>query len=93
MKNKKGVIKLQSPFEKIKQNTKDPIERLYRAVIMQMIIDASNKSDKKDLVKNEQEAKEWLFKDNKNFDWACTNANIDKSLVRKIAKQIIDRDF
>lgn len=93
MKNKKGVIKLQSPFEKIKQNTKDPIERLYRAVIMQMIIDSSNKSDKKELVKNEESAKNWLFKDNENFEWTCANANIEKRLVRKIAKQIIDRDY
>lgn len=93
MKNKKGAIKLQSPFEKIKQNTKEPVERLYRAVIMQMIIDASNQSDKRELVKNEKEAKDWIFEENEFFDWACSSAGIEKSLVRKIAKQIIDRDF
>jgi len=93
MKNKKGVIKIQAPFEKIKENTRDPIERLYRAIIMQMIIDASNKSLKKELIKNEKTAKRWLFQKNEYFDWACDNAKLNKNYVRKIAKKIINRDF
>lgn len=94
MKNKQGVVKLQAPFEKIKQNTKDPIERLYRAVIMQMIIDSSNNnSNSKMLMQRERDAKTWLFKDNSNMDFACKMANIDKNLVRQIAKKMIDRDF
>lgn len=93
MKKVEGVIKLQAPFEKIKEHTNDPVERLYRAVIMQMIIDASNKSQKKDLIRNEEDAKKWLFEENEYFDWACVNANLNKDYVRKIAKKIIDRDF
>jgi hypothetical protein len=34
MKNKKRVLKLQSPFENIKKYGEDPISNLYRAVIM-----------------------------------------------------------
>lgn len=93
MKKIEGVIRLQAPFEKIKANTDDPIERLYRAVIMQMIIDASNKSDKQELVKNERDAKKWLFEENENFDFVCFSAKMDKNIVRQIAKRIIKRDF
>lgn len=92
MKNNKGVVRLQAPFEKIKQNTKDPVERLYRAVIMQMIIDASNNSDSKMLIQREKDAKKWLFDDNSNMDWSCKMANIDKNLVRQIARKIIDKN-
>ncbi|MGV2432288.1 MAG UNVERIFIED_CONTAM: hypothetical protein LVQ98_02675 [Rickettsiaceae bacterium] len=90
MKNKKRVLKIQSPFENIKKYGEDPISNLYRAVIMQMIIDASNISKNKELMKLQKIAHEWLFEDNEDFDLVCIHAKLSKDRVRKSARQLIE---
>jgi hypothetical protein len=62
MSNNKHVLKLQSPFEKIKKSNTHGEIALFRAVITQMIIDSTNISDKIESKKLAQNAREWLFK-------------------------------
>ena len=88
--NKKRVIKLQCPFERIKKyNSKGEVS-LYKAVIMQMIIDASNISSDTKAVKQEKQAKEWLFTSNEDFHFICNKAAMEPKTVINFARKLID---
>ena len=89
MANFQKLLKLQSPFEKIKQYSSNPVVNLYRAVIMQMIIDASNISKDRGLVKNALAANEFLFGKGEEFSNICDNAELSKSEVVKAARGLI----
>ena len=90
MRNKSKVIKLQSPFERIKKYSTCPEVNLYRAVIMQLVIDATNISKESSNVKNEQHAKELLFEESEDFAILCDNADLNKKEVRELAKKLIN---
>ncbi|MGC0371477.1 MAG: hypothetical protein DGJ47_000166 [Rickettsiaceae bacterium] len=86
---KKGVIKLQAPFEKIRNLNCSPEVKLYKAIILQAIIDASNNSDNMVAVKIESSAREWLFNDSKWLNDVCDKAKLEVCYVRKTAKGMI----
>ena len=86
----KGVIKFQAPFEKIKELNCIKEVKLYKSIILQAIIDASNNSDNEAAVKLENNAKEWLFTDSEWLTNVCNKANLEVSFVRKIAQRIIN---
>jgi hypothetical protein len=87
--NKKKVIKIQCPFERIKKYNANPEAGLYKAVIMQMIIDASNSSNDPKACRNEKRAKAWLFAGGDDFDSICVMAGIKPNIVQIFAKTLI----
>lgn len=89
MTNNKKVIKIQCPFERIKKYNSNPEAGLYKAVIMQMIIDASNNSADPKACRNEKRAKAWLFNGGEDFQIVCRMANIEPNVVIRFAKTLI----
>ncbi len=84
-----SVIKLQSPFEKIKLFNVCSEVALRRAIIIQAIIDASNVAKSREAIKATIDAKKWIFEENKEFNSTCEEANLEPCSVRKIAKEVI----
>ena len=89
MMNKTKVIKIQCPFERIKKYNSTPEAALYKAVIMQMIIDASNLSTDSKACRNAKKAKVWLFTSNDDFRAVCAMAGINPRVVITFAKTLI----
>jgi hypothetical protein len=84
-----GVIKFQAPFEKMKEYDFVPEVRLYKSIILQAIIDASNISDSYQARRYELEAKSWLFSNSKDFREVCYKAESDPEHVVRTAKKVI----
>ena len=91
--NKYNVVKFQAPFERMKDYNLNPEVRLYKSIILQAIIDASNKSEDTCAKKVELEAKSWLFGGSKDFQEACFRADIEPGYVIKVAKKIIRLNY
>lgn len=83
------VMKFQAPFERIKQFNASSEVSLYKAIITQAIIDATNISDDKTAKNMEIEAKAWLLGNSDYFKEVCYRAEIEPSFVVKIAKDAI----
>ena len=83
------VIKLQAPFEKIKNYNSNPEIALRRAIILQAIIDATNTSTNIYAKRFELEAKKWLFGRSKSFTKICEEAELSEDFVISIAKETI----
>ncbi len=89
MQNFKRVMRLARPFDRIKANANTPEAALFMALISQMIIDASNISSNKELIRDEKIAKEWLREDNDDLDFICEMVGLDKRDILSCAyKQI-----
>lgn len=86
-----NVIKLQAPFERLKQNTNNPEIALRKAIILQAIIDSTNLSTEKSAKKIAESAKEWLFGDSEYFYKICQEAELEPSNVKKIALETIEK--
>ena len=84
-----NVIKLSAPFEKLKTYDASPEVSLFKAVIMQHIIDCTNTSNNNESRRLEIEAKTWLFGNSKDFLTVCDFAKISSLEVQKIAKEAI----
>lgn len=84
-----GVIKFQAPFEKMKDYDFGPEVRLFKSIILQAIIDASNTSNIPKAKKIELEAKNWIFGNGEYFQDICYKANIHPEHVMKTAKKVI----
>lgn len=67
------------------------IRGLWRAVIMQMLVDASNNSKKKQYKLYKTRALEWLKGDNADFFTVCALADMDPEYVKYQAKCAISR--
>ncbi len=84
-----GVIKFQAPFERLKEYDYSPEVRLYKAILTQTIIDASNITETKIAKKLEIEAKIWIFGNSQYFQEVCHKGEIEPGFVIKIAKEAI----
>ena len=84
-----GVIKFQAPFERLKEYDTSPERRLYKAILMQAIIDSSNTSNDRVPKKLELEAKNWIFGNSKYFREVCDKADMNPEYIMKIAKKAI----
>lgn len=91
--NTYNVLKFQSPFEKLKSYDYPPKVCLYKAIITQAIIDASNNSLSKNFRKIELDAKNWIFGNSLYFQQVCHYADIDPSMVIKITKRAINMNI
>ncbi|MFK8040448.1 MAG: hypothetical protein AB8B67_03860 [Rickettsiaceae bacterium] len=87
-----NVIKFQAPFERVKLYHDYPDISLYRAVIIQAIIDATNVSNQKKDKNVTVAANKWLFNDSEyqDFKEICSRADLEPYFVRKIASKIIN---
>lgn len=83
------VIKLQSPFERLKLINDNPEISLRKAIILQAIIDASSCSEKQQDKRIAQEARDWLFGDSEYFQQLCNEAELAPNYVANIATQMI----
>lgn len=83
------VIKLTTPFERIKLHNTLPDIALRRAIIMQAVIDATNTSTNKEAAKAEHKAKKWLFENNEDFNATCLESGMEPVFVRNTAKELI----
>ncbi|MFY9589596.1 hypothetical protein [Rickettsia endosymbiont of Halotydeus destructor] len=86
---KPNVIRLTTPFERIKLYNVSPDVALRRAIITQAIIDATNISPKMEAKKMEYEAKGWIFGRSEDFLSICFEAEIEPSVVVRITKELI----
>jgi hypothetical protein len=84
-----NVIKFQTPFERLREYNPSPEICLYKAIITQALIDATNNSDGSYSKKLEKEAKEWIFGDSDYFKEVCHNAEMEPDFVVKIVKEAI----
>jgi hypothetical protein len=84
-----GVIKFQAPFERLKEYDYSPEVRLYKAILTQAMIDASNVSDSPEAKKYEIEAKTWIFGNSAYFQEVCHNAEINPDFMIQITKEAI----
>lgn len=85
-----NVIKFQAPFERLKLYDECPYVNLFKSIILQSIIDATNISTiKNESKKDEIEARNWIFSDNGSFQEYCEYAKFDHTYMRRLAKNII----
>lgn len=89
MHNIYGVIKFTTPFEGLKKTDYSPEIKLFKSIIIQIIIDATYNLDNPRSKLNKLRAEEWLFKDNDHFLEICCYAIVDPNRVRKLARKII----
>jgi hypothetical protein len=84
-----SVIKFQSPFERLKQYNSSSEIILYKAIITQAIIDATNISETPKARVIERDAKAWIFGNSDHFQKICYMAEIEPGFVVKITKEAI----
>lgn len=82
-------MKFQAPFERIKEYNSSPEVSLYKAVITQAIIDATNTSLMPEAKSIERDAKRWIFGNDEYFQKICHMAGIDPGFVIKITQEAI----
>lgn len=83
------VLKFQAPFERLKEYNSSPEIILYKAMITQALIDATNISDLPKARAIEKDAKKWIFGNGDYFQKICHIAEIEPSFVIKITKEAI----
>ena len=82
-------MKFQAPFERLKDYTTSPEVSLYKAIITQAIIDATNTSILPQPKTLEKEAKNWIFGKSEYFQRICYLAGIEPDFVVKITQEAI----
>lgn len=87
--NKHNVLKLHSPFERLKLYVTSPDILLRKAIITQAIIDATNISELRIAKKIELEAKSWIFGNCESFKTTCLECGIEPSFVVRVTKELI----
>ena len=77
------MVKCQSNLNVFKENKSDiPEQRLWKAVLAQMLYDALSDFQNKVISKNEKEAAErWLTYKTKDFIDVCNNAGFDPNYI------------
>ncbi len=65
---------------------------LWRAVITQALMDASNDSRKSEARRSRDDALKWLLNNDRDFEVVCDNAGFEPGYVRKRAKEALARD-
>ncbi len=83
---------LQSNLNVLVEDAKaTPEQRLWKAVLAQMLYDALSNFENKFINKDEKRAAEfWLTHKTKDFVDVCTNAGFDPDYVLKRAKQLVN---
>ncbi|MBQ4875441.1 MAG: hypothetical protein HRK26_04985 [Rickettsiaceae bacterium H1] len=66
------------------------IESLWRAVILQAVIDAKNNYKRKEYQLEKEKARSWLLNLNNDFISVCIMAGCDPRYVQAKAKNVLD---
>lgn len=88
-----NVIKFQAPFERLKQYNFSSETMLYKAVITQAVIDATNISKMPRDRLMEKDAKNWILGNGDYFQKICYLAGIEPGFVIKITKEAINLNY
>ena len=84
------IIQLQSPFERLKEyNDASPEKTLHKAIILQLIKDATSSSKSKQDQVNKNISREWIFINNPDFVIICQEAGYEPYYIRKLACKFI----
>ncbi len=70
-----------------------PYVAMWRAVIMQAVVDARSESSKAEMAYEKQQAKVWLEGRNADFYWVCWMAEMDPQYVRERAAYALSHDL
>ena len=84
-----SVIKFQAPFERLKEYNSSSEIILYKAIVTQAVIDATNISDLPRARAIEKDAKKWIFGNGDYFQKICYIAGIEPDFVMRITKEAI----
>ena len=84
-----GVIKLQAPFDGLRALNEQSEICLSKAILIQAIIDASNKANSNDAKISELDAKEWIFGCSVDLDDICNLANMSLPTILQIIQEVI----
>jgi len=84
-----SVLKFQAPFERLKEYITSPDARLYKAIITQAIIDATNTSSAPQARAIERSAKNWIFGNGEHFQMVSYLANSEPTFIIKLTKEAI----
>jgi hypothetical protein len=85
-----NVLKFQAPFERLKLYNESSEVNLYKAIIIQAIIDSTNVSKEPREQKITNEAKEWIFGHSEYFQEICLKANLEPFFVINLAKSAMN---
>lgn len=66
-------------------------QAVWRAVIVQALMDASSNSKKQENLQSKQEALVWLRGNSKDFLEVCQNAGFEPEFVRDMAKKALEK--
>lgn len=66
-------------------------QAVWRAVIVQALMDASSNSKKQENIQSKQEALVWLRGNSQDFATVCHHAGYDPEFVRDMARKAIER--
>ncbi|MDX1949327.1 MAG: hypothetical protein SFT90_02355 [Rickettsiales bacterium] len=85
-----------SEFIKISPRKEDdekfsPQQNLWRGVILQAIVDASNNSTKLEMRKIKAKAIAWLHSDNDDVKYVCEMAGFELCYIKKCVKKILSQ--
>lgn len=83
------VLKFQAPFERLKQYVAIPEIRLYKSIITQAIIDATNTSSDPEAKALERDAKNWIFGNEEHFQMISYLSNSEPTFIIKLTKEAI----
>jgi hypothetical protein len=69
------------------------IQALWRAVLVQQVMDAKSRSSKPEAFYNRNQATHWLFEDQRDFRMVCDMADLDPDRVRHQLRHARERGF
>ena len=84
-----SVLKFQAPFERLKDYISSPEVRLYKSILTQAIIDATNTSSSPQARAIERSAKNWIFGNGEDFQTVSYLANSEPTFIIKLTKEAI----
>lgn len=68
-------------------------QRVWQAVILQALMDASANGKRAEIQKAKREARLWLQGDSADFQLVCENAGLHPEYVRQIAEHVRKNDY
>lgn len=82
-------LKIQAPFDKLKNNNDSADIALRKAVVLQAVLDATSNTKSLKAGKYKSEALEWLFGNSKDFLEICYQAGYKPEFIRCITRAML----
>lgn len=84
---------LSPPSTEPEHEMRIPEQRIWQAVIIQALMDASANGKRAEIQKAKREARSWLEDESADFHLVCENAGLHPSYVLQIAEHIRKKDY